>query len=248
MAPDHPSLADALVTGVQDQVGIVPLEPPAGELGQARTQPLVDRADARGREAVATQLLGDRLHLPRRGALHVHRRQGRDQGPLGALVALEPQGSRTGPRDPGRERRSRPRSSSLPIRVTSVRPQYPARSPSLSSVRSPLAAPTVSVISASSTAWSAARISTRTKSGSDATSARRSAVPRRASLMVMARNLGSVGDREHRQQAVTARHRRLLQNPPHYRSSDRPSASTPVVGASWLCHDRYPLADACIVA
>jgi hypothetical protein len=37
------------------------LEPASGELGQALVQPDVDRADRRGREAVAAQLLGDRL-------------------------------------------------------------------------------------------------------------------------------------------------------------------------------------------
>jgi hypothetical protein len=38
---------------------------------------------------VAAQLLGDRLHLARRNALHIHLRQGGDERPLGALVALE---------------------------------------------------------------------------------------------------------------------------------------------------------------
>ena len=51
---------------IEDQIGIGLLQPPAGELGQARVQPLVDRADARGREAVTAQLLRDRLHLPGR--------------------------------------------------------------------------------------------------------------------------------------------------------------------------------------
>jgi hypothetical protein len=66
MAPDDPGLADTLVTGIEDQVGIGLLEASDGELGQARVQPLVDRADAGGGKAVATQLLGDRLHLPGR--------------------------------------------------------------------------------------------------------------------------------------------------------------------------------------
>ena len=49
----------------------------------------------------------------------------------------------------------------------------------------------------------------------DATSALRSDVPRVASFTVMACNLARVGDIEHHQHAMTAHHRRLLQNPPH---------------------------------
>src|SRR5580658_713390 len=43
----------------------------AGKLRQAVIQSAVDRTDRRGREAVAAQLLGDRLHLAGRNTLHI---------------------------------------------------------------------------------------------------------------------------------------------------------------------------------
>ena len=63
-----------------------------GALGKGReafVQALVDGGDGGGREGMAAEFLGDRLHLPFRDALHVHLRQGRNQRLLGALVAFE---------------------------------------------------------------------------------------------------------------------------------------------------------------
>jgi hypothetical protein len=94
LAADDPCLPHPLVAGIQDQVGVGLLEAAAGELGQAHIQPLVDRADAGGGEAVTAQLLGDRLDLPRRDPLHVHLGQSRHQRPLRTLVALEQLGGK----------------------------------------------------------------------------------------------------------------------------------------------------------
>ncbi len=89
VARDHPGLAHPLVARVQDQIGEGFGQRTAGKLRQVRIQSLVDRADRRGREAVAAQLLGDRLHLTGRNPLHVHLRQRRHQRPLRALIAFE---------------------------------------------------------------------------------------------------------------------------------------------------------------
>jgi hypothetical protein len=69
---DHAGLAHPFVAGIQDQVRAGFVEPPARKLGQAVIHPGLDRADRRGREAVAAQLLGDRLDLAGRHALHIH--------------------------------------------------------------------------------------------------------------------------------------------------------------------------------
>ena len=89
LAGDHAPLAHPLVASVQDQVGERLGQPPREERLQALVQPRRRLADRRGREAVTAQLLGDRLHLPRRHPLHVHFRQRRHQRLLRALVALE---------------------------------------------------------------------------------------------------------------------------------------------------------------
>ena len=62
------------------------------ELGVHR---LVDLADRRGREGVPAQLLGDRLHLPRRHPLHVHLRQRRHQAPSPSAGSARTAASRT---------------------------------------------------------------------------------------------------------------------------------------------------------
>ena len=82
-------LANPLIAGIQDQVRAGLVQPPARELGQAFVELHVDRADRRGREAVAAQLLGDRLDLAGRHALDVHLGQRRHERLLGALVAFE---------------------------------------------------------------------------------------------------------------------------------------------------------------
>jgi hypothetical protein len=89
LAADHPGLAHPLITRIEDQVRVGLLEPALGKLRQAGIQPLVDGADARGRKAVPTQFLRDRLHLSRGYPLDIHLRQGRNESPLGALIALE---------------------------------------------------------------------------------------------------------------------------------------------------------------
>ena len=89
MAADHAGLANPLIAGIQDQVRAGLVQPPARELGQAFGELHVDRADRRGREAVAAQLLGDRLDLAGRHALDVHLGQRRHERLLGALVAFE---------------------------------------------------------------------------------------------------------------------------------------------------------------
>ena len=89
LADDHAGFTNPLVARVEDQIGEGFGQRTAGELRQARIQPLIDRTDRGGRETVAAQLLGDRLHLARRNPLHVHLRQRRHQRPLRALVALK---------------------------------------------------------------------------------------------------------------------------------------------------------------
>ncbi len=89
LAHHHAGLAHLLVAGVEDEVGEGLSERATGKGGEALVQPLVDRRDGRGREGVAAELLGDRLDLPGRDALHVHLRQGGHQRPLRALVTLK---------------------------------------------------------------------------------------------------------------------------------------------------------------
>lgn len=68
-------LADALVAGVQDQIGERLLQLAFAECLQRGIEPLVVGADRRGRERVADQFIGHLFDLPRRDALHVHLRQ-----------------------------------------------------------------------------------------------------------------------------------------------------------------------------
>ena len=89
LGADHAALAHALVASIADEVGIGLLEAARGELREALIEGGVDAADRRGREGVAAELLGDRLHLARRDALHVHLRERSDEGFLAARVALE---------------------------------------------------------------------------------------------------------------------------------------------------------------
>jgi hypothetical protein len=89
LAGDDAVLAHLLVASIEDQVGERFVEATAGKGGETIVEALVDRRDRRGREAVAAQLLGDRLDLHRRNALHVHLGQRRDERLLGALVAFE---------------------------------------------------------------------------------------------------------------------------------------------------------------
>ena len=72
---DHAALPHPFIAGIEDEIGVGLLQVTVGELGEALVQALVDLADGRGGEAVAAELLGDRLHLARRDALHVHLRQ-----------------------------------------------------------------------------------------------------------------------------------------------------------------------------
>jgi hypothetical protein len=62
-ADDDAGLAHPFVARITDQIRKGFGQGTAGILCQTRIQPLVDRADRRGREAVAAQLFGDRLHL-----------------------------------------------------------------------------------------------------------------------------------------------------------------------------------------
>jgi hypothetical protein len=62
LAGDHAGLAHSLVTRIQDHIGEGFGQRAAGKLRQAVILSAVDRTDGRGREAVAAQLLGDRLH------------------------------------------------------------------------------------------------------------------------------------------------------------------------------------------
>jgi len=89
LGADDAVLADLLVAGVQDEVGVGLGERAPGEGGEAVVQPLVDGRDGRGREGVAAQLLGDGLDLPGRDALNVHLGERRHERLLGALIAFE---------------------------------------------------------------------------------------------------------------------------------------------------------------
>ena len=84
LGADDAVLADLLVAGVQDEVGVGLGERAPGEGGEAVVQPLVD-----GREGVAAQLLGDGLDLPARDALDVRLGERRHERLLGALIAFE---------------------------------------------------------------------------------------------------------------------------------------------------------------
>src|SRR6516164_9704536 len=63
LADDHAARAHPFVARVEDQIGKGFGQWPAGKLRHTGIHPLVDRTDRRGREAVATQLFGNRLHL-----------------------------------------------------------------------------------------------------------------------------------------------------------------------------------------
>src|SRR5580700_5274353 len=78
-----------LITRVEDEVRKGLAEGALGKGSEALVQALVDGGDGGGREGVAAQFLGDRLHLPCRDPLHIHLRQRRHQRLLGALVAFE---------------------------------------------------------------------------------------------------------------------------------------------------------------
>jgi hypothetical protein len=83
------ALAHPLVPGIEDEVGEGLVQPARGEGREAGVERLVDLGDRAGREGVSAQLLGDRLHLPRRDTLDVHLREAGDERLLRALVAGE---------------------------------------------------------------------------------------------------------------------------------------------------------------
>ena len=89
LARDDSALAHLLITRVEDEVREGRAEGALGKGPEALVQALVDGGDGGGREGVAAQLLGDRLHLPCRDPLHIHLRQGRHQRLLGALITFE---------------------------------------------------------------------------------------------------------------------------------------------------------------
>ena len=115
LAHHHAALAHLLVAGVEDEVGEGFGERALGKGVEAFVQALVNGGDGGGREGVAAQLLGDRLDLAGRDALHVHLRQRRHERLLGALIALEELG-----REPAVPV-LRHAQSSLPTRVIRVR-------------------------------------------------------------------------------------------------------------------------------
>ena len=86
---DDAAVAHLLVAGVEDEVRHRFVELALGEGGERLVEALVDPRDGRRRDAVAAQLLGDRLDLACRDALDVHLRQGAHQRLLGALVTFE---------------------------------------------------------------------------------------------------------------------------------------------------------------
>ena len=86
LAHDHAAIAHLLIARVEDEVRKGLGEGAVGKGVEALVQALVDGGDGGGREGMAAQLLGDRLHLSGRDALHVHLGQRRDQRLLGALI------------------------------------------------------------------------------------------------------------------------------------------------------------------
>jgi hypothetical protein len=64
---NRPGLADPLVARIEDQIGIGLAQPALGKRRQRPVEPRRRIADRRGREAVAAQLLGDRLDPRLRG-------------------------------------------------------------------------------------------------------------------------------------------------------------------------------------
>src|SRR5208282_1622598 len=89
LARDHAALAHLLITRVEDEVGERLAKGASGKGVEALVQALVDGGDGGGRKGMAAQLLGDRLDLASRNALHIHLGQRRHQRLLGSLVALE---------------------------------------------------------------------------------------------------------------------------------------------------------------
>ena len=89
LAAGAAALAHLLVARVKDQVRQRLLQPAPGELRQAVVKLPHDRAHGQGREAVAAQLLRDRLDLARRHSLHIHLEQRRRKSLLRSLVTLE---------------------------------------------------------------------------------------------------------------------------------------------------------------
>ena len=87
--PNNTLLTDLLVAGIENQVGIRLFQTPLGKGREGLIEPLVEDADAGGREAVPAELLRDRFDLAGGDALHVHLRQGGYEGLLRALVALK---------------------------------------------------------------------------------------------------------------------------------------------------------------
>ena len=89
LAHHHAAFAHLLIAGVEDEVRERLGKGASGEGVEAFVQALVDGGDGGGREGVAAQLLGDRLDLAGRDALHVHLGQRRHQRLFGALAAFE---------------------------------------------------------------------------------------------------------------------------------------------------------------
>jgi hypothetical protein len=63
LADDDPGLAHLLVARVEDQTGVVLIEPPLSKRPQAVVERLVDRADRLSREPVFAQRFGHRFDL-----------------------------------------------------------------------------------------------------------------------------------------------------------------------------------------
>src|SRR6516162_6208598 len=150
VARNNAGFAYPLVARVEDQIGQGFGQGPAGKLRQARIQSLVDRADRRGREVVAAQLLSNRLDFAGRNPLHVHLCQCGNQRPLRALVALEqfgrepalailrhPQLELANPRDQGPVVIARAVAQTARCPLAPSRPPAPASSP----LRAPPGAP-----------------------------------------------------------------------------------------------------------
>ena len=86
---DHAAVPHALITGIEDQVGVGLVKMAVGKPGKGLVQSLVDGADGTGREAVTAQFLRNGLDLAGGNALHIHLRQCRHQRFLAPGVALE---------------------------------------------------------------------------------------------------------------------------------------------------------------
>src|SRR5450755_449559 len=86
---DDAGLPHPLIPGIEDKIGKGLRKSTFSKGRKAFVEPLIDRANCRRRERMATKLLGYRFDFTGGNALHIHLRKSGHQGPFTPLVPFK---------------------------------------------------------------------------------------------------------------------------------------------------------------